>query len=265
MAAERADAPGPSAGRFEVKYLLDGSRLGAIREEVGRHLRPDPEAVGFGPLRQYQVWSCYYDTPGLRHYWEKLDGNGVRCKLRIRTYGPPDQVHADAPAWVELKHRDNRVTTKRRVRLPYREAVRLCAAIEPDQVSAADRPVVDEVLAFVVGRRVRPTAVVGYNREAFVGDGVDRRLRITFDRHLRGRDRDLHLHHRGGRSILDPNLCIVEIKTDDRVPRWLVEATARHRMETTRLSKYCECIEAFDGEPRSARVADAELADLVAA
>lgn len=257
--------PPPSAGRFEIKYLIDGSRLAALRADVAAQLRPDPEAVGFGPLRQYQVWSCYYDTSGLRHYWEKLDGNGVRCKLRIRSYGPPEDLRPDTPVWVELKHRDDRVTHKRRVRLPYREAVQLCAAREPEVVPEADRAVVDEVLAFVIGRRVRPTAVVGYNREAWVGDGVDRRLRITFDRHVRGRDRDLHLQHPGGRLVLDPQLCIVEVKTDDRVPRWLVETAARHALETTRLSKYCECIDAFGGELRSSRAHDAELEALVAA
>jgi len=48
----------------------------------------------------YKVASLYYDSPDLRCYWEKLDVEKVRRKLRVRTYG-------ERPEWafMEIKGR----------------------------------------------------------------------------------------------------------------------------------------------------------------
>jgi hypothetical protein len=235
--------------RYELKYIAGRKLVTAFRDGLDSRLDRDPHGVrGF-----YPVWSRYYDTRDLRLYWEKIDGIRFRRKLRIRHYGAPDLVTDATQVWVEIKQRVNRVTQKRRVRLAYAEALGLCDGMEPAVYEPRDRAVIEEVLVFVQQHALRPTTVVGYVREAYVGREEDGGLRITVDSRVRGRDRDLDLYSGGeNRHIIRPELSVVEIKVNERVPYWLTERIAGHNLQLVRMSKYCQSVEAFGRRPRSA-------------
>ncbi|MCA9877195.1 MAG: polyphosphate polymerase domain-containing protein [Thermomicrobiales bacterium] len=239
--------------RFELKYVADRRLVEAFRQELPDKLARDPHGVdGF-----YPIWSTYYDTPDLRFYWEKIDGEKFRRKLRIRHYGTPDELTGETPVFVEIKQRVNRVTQKRRVRLPYEAALRLCAGHPPEDCDPQDAAVMDEIEVMVRQNMLRPTTVVGYVREAFFGRDEDSGLRVTIDSRIRGRDRDLDLRWQGeNRYIIPPHLSVVEMKVNERVPYWLTELIARHNISLIRVSKYCQSIERFGLAPRSRRIFD---------
>ena len=89
-------------------------------------------------------------------------------------------------------------------------------------------------------------------REAIVGREADAGLRVTFDARVRARDRDLDLAVEGeNRFIVHPDLRVMEVKVNERVPYWLTELIARNNLQLVRMSKYCQSVEAFDGKPRS--------------
>jgi hypothetical protein len=234
--------------RFELKYIADRALAERFRDQLAAKLDRDAHGIdGF-----YPVWSQYYDSRDLRAYWEKIDGERFRRKLRIRHYGTPDDLSDTRPVWVEIKQRVNRVTQKRRVRLPYAEALRLCAGREPATVEAADRATADEILALVAQRRLRPISAIGYVREAYLGRAEDSGLRVTIDSRIRGRDRDLDLRLAAeNRFIVQPHLSIVEIKVNERIPYWLTDLIARNNLSLTRISKYCQSVQAFGLIPRS--------------
>lgn len=238
--------------RYELKYIADRRLVTAFRDSLDGRVDRDPHGVdGF-----YPVWSRYYDTSDLTFYWQKIDGIRFRRKLRIRHYGAPDDLTADSRVWVEIKQRLNRVTQKRRVRLPYLEALRLCGGEHPAGVHARDSALISEILGFVQVLGLRPITVVGYVREAFHGRDEDGGLRITIDSRLRGRDRDLDLNAVGeSRFIVHPELSVIELKVNERVPYWLTDLIAKHDLQLVRLSKYCQSIEAFRRVPRSTRIA----------
>ena len=238
--------------RYELKYVADRVLVTAFRDSLGARVDRDPNGVnGF-----YPVWSRYYDTTDLTFYWQKIDGIRYRRKLRIRHYGAPDDLTADSPVWVEIKQRLDRVTQKRRMLLPYSEALRLCAGEQPSSVEARDSALTGEIRGFVQVLGLRPITVVGYVREAFHGRDEDGGLRVTIDSRLRGRDRDLDLNVAGdSRYIVHPDLSVIELKVNERVPYWLTALIARHNLQLVRLSKYCQSIEAFRHVPRSTRVA----------
>jgi SPX domain protein involved in polyphosphate accumulation len=238
--------------RYELKYVADRRVVAAFRQSLGARVDRDPHGTG----GFYPVWSRYYDTSDLTFYWQKIDGIRFRRKLRIRHYGSPDAITSESPVWVEIKQRLNRVTQKRRMLLPYGEALRLCAGGQPARVEARDSALTAEILGFVQVLGLRPITVVGYVREAFHGRDEDGGLRITVDSRLRGRDRDLDLTIVGeSRYIVHPDLSVIELKVNERVPYWLTELIARHDLQLVRLSKYCQSIEAFRHVPRSTRVA----------
>lgn len=246
--------------RFELKYIADRKLVEAFRQELPDKLERDPHGVdGF-----YPIWSTYYDSPDLRFYWEKIDGEKFRRKLRIRHYGTPAELTGDTPVFVEIKQRVNRVTQKRRVRLPYEDALQLCAGIPPEYAEPQDAAVIEEIEMLVRQNMLRPTTVAGYVREAFFGRNEDSGLRVTIDSRIRGRDRDLDLRWQGegeNRYIIPPHLSVVEMKVNERVPYWLTELIARHNISLIRVSKYCQSIERFGLAPRSRRIFDEAFED----
>jgi hypothetical protein len=114
------------------------------------------------------------------------------------------------------------------------------------------RAFLEEVLGLVSGLDLRPIAMTGYRRHAYLGRGADVGLRVTVDQRVRGRDRDLDLGADApNRYIIRPSLAVVEVKANDRVPYWLTDLTARRGMSVVRVSKYCQSVEAFGRAPRS--------------
>ncbi|MCP3975369.1 MAG: polyphosphate polymerase domain-containing protein [bacterium] len=230
-----------SFNRFELKYLIGRDQIGAVRSDLSNNLDPDPHS----PDGAYAVWSRYYDTADFKFYWEKIDGIRFRRKLRIRHYGDPTSISDEEPVFVEIKQRVNRVTQKRRVRLPYTAALALCDEhVLPELTQHAERVIAEEVLTLSSGLDLRATTIVGYRRQALVGRRTDGGLRITFDTLIRGRKTDLDLAAGVETpSIVSPQMVIVEVKVNERVPYWLTEKIARHNMQLVRISKYCTSVE----------------------
>ncbi|GAA1031066.1 polyphosphate polymerase domain-containing protein [Virgisporangium ochraceum] len=228
--------------RYEIKYLLPVTAVPDLRAELSARMDHDAHGATYG------VWSVYYDTTDLRFYWEKIEGLRFRRKLRVRHYGDRSGVDGDTTVFVEIKQRVNRVTQKRRVSLPYRSALALCDRRVPVGRSAF----LDEVLGLVSRLDLRPVAMTGYQREAFLGRGAEVGLRVTVDRRVRGRDRDFHLGSPAeNRLIVPARLAVVEFKANERVPYWLTDLAARMNLSVVRMSKYCQSVEAFGRAPRS--------------
>jgi hypothetical protein len=246
--ALRAPSSLHAFNRYEIKYLISTDAVPQLLTEL--QVRLDRDA--YSPENGYGVWSVYYDTTSLRFYWEKIEGLRFRRKIRIRHYGDRTTIDDGTPVFVEIKQRVNRVTQKRRITLPYRQARELCDGRQMIEHAEADRPFLNEVLGLVTGLDLRATAITGYQRRAFVGRDADLGLRVTLDQRVRGRDRDLLLGSAAeNRFTLPPGLCVLEVKADERVPYWMTDLTARLDLKVARVSKYCQSIEAFGRAPRS--------------
>ena len=234
--------------RYEIKYLVPTGDVPALRERFAARMDRDSHGGDTG----YGVWSVYYDTAGLRFYWEKIEGLKFRRKLRVRHYGEACTVTDDSIVHVEIKQRVNRVTQKRRMALPYGTARRWLDERQPPDCDAAHKPFVDEVTTLIGNLDLRPIVTTGYLREAFVGRDADLGLRVTLDHKVHGRDRDFHFASGAqNRYIIPPKLAIVEIKANERVPYWVTDLAARIEMSVVRISKYCQSVQAFGLAPRS--------------
>ncbi|QDY10542.1 polyphosphate polymerase domain-containing protein [Micromonospora sp. HM134] len=261
--ALRAPSKLHAFNRYEIKYLVETTRVPALRAALAARMVPDAHGGDGG----YGVWSVYYDTTDLRFYWEKIEGLKFRRKLRVRHYGDRSGVTDDGTVHVEIKQRVNRVTQKRRIAVPYRVARRLCDERVMIEHDPSQRGFVEEVLELVSGLDLRPVAMTGYQREAFVGQEADLGLRVTLDHRVRGRDRDFHLGADAeNRLIIPASKSIVEVKANERVPYWLTDLAGRAELSVVRVSKYCQSVEAFGRVPRSIfHVQDADPAAELAA
>jgi len=228
--------------RYEIKYLMPEHKVPEFRDLLLRRMVVDANTRG----SLERISSLYYDTRDLRFYWEKIEGIKFRRKLRIRVYGEPQSLDGDAQAFVEIKQRTNRVTQKRRVALPYRYALMLCAGLPVPEELELRPAFANEVLTMVASLDLQPAAVTTYLREAYIGVDADIGMRITLDHRVCGRRRDLDLSIAASNQFLiSQQLAIIEIKANERVPTWFTDLAAELELTTVRISKYCKAIEAY--------------------
>jgi SPX domain protein involved in polyphosphate accumulation len=221
-----------SFDRYELKYLVGDAAARAFTAELATHASPDSHAGEAG----YPVYSLYWDSPELLFFWEKLDGEKLRRKLRFRRYGGEREV------FVEIKQRIDRTVQKRRTRLEVPEVLEIFDRGALGQTAAADGrdPVLQEALVLCHRHRLAPRLAVRYRRRAWFAT-FEPDLRVTLDSALQYESDELDLARpfESGRPILAPDRSVLEIKYNQRVPVWLVALVQKHGLEVVRFSKYC--------------------------
>jgi hypothetical protein len=231
--------------RRELKFIIRTDQMQPFLDDIMPFLKRDANT---GKAKFYRNNSLYYDTEDYQAYWQKLEGLKHRRKLRIRVYGDHVLNLADE-CFVEIKERIESAVRKRRIIIPYKDARILCSKghIDPRLVSEEDRPVVDEIAHLVLLFRLQPACILRYDRMAFNGHpDYDPSLRITLDTNCRARIHDIDFSTSTPEEMkffLSPQLCILEITADDRVPYWLVQKLHQHQFMLRRISKYCTALE----------------------
>ena len=91
---------------------------------------------------------------------------------------------------------------------------------------------------------LRPSVGVSYRRIALFG-AFDPELRLTIDSRLMYRPPpvDVARPFSAGPYILDPRVSVLEVKYDNRVPRWLTKLVCRNGLKIVRMSKYCSAVD----------------------
>ena len=83
-----------------------------------------------------------------------------------------------------------------------------------------------------------PKVMISYDREAFY-DRADKSFRITFDENILWRQEEVSLGKEiYGQRILKPGLALMEIKTGNALPLWLVKILSDEKIYRTTFSKY---------------------------
>lgn len=238
--------------RYELKYVMDWSTYFRMKKDIEVLFKKDP----FGDKNgKYNVISLYYDTPALKFFQEKIDGEERRVKLRLRTYVHKDRIDnkrrmKQPDVFIEIKKKINKNVLKKRVYLDEKKAREF---IENPSLGKPFMKLVDkkgketlrEVEYLKSIFKLKPTIVVSYTRQAFVSkDNLN--VRVTFDSNIRYRRRDFSLKMKGGDNyLLPPNLLVMEIKYTDYFPLWLVQLIQKYECGIRTFSKYCTGIENY--------------------
>lgn len=202
--------------RFEFKYWITPEVRFRLRKAICRYLRPDPYANQDG---SYAVTNIYFDSPGMKCYYDLEAGLKNRQKIRHRYYG-------DDKSWLfwEIKKKLDSIVIKDR-----------CLAKSPTGELATRLDAISRLW------RLRPVAWVRYLREPWVGQGG---LRITFDRNLmvartRHTDKLSPVWH----LPLRPDQEIMELKYSGSLPAWLYRIIGVFNLERQQISKYRIAVE----------------------
>ena len=97
--------------RFELKYLVNEDVALAMRDFVRSYLVPDEFASKSADF-SYPNHSLYLDSDDLRIYWDVINGNKNRYKLRLRYYDD----NPAAPVFFEIKRRSDNAILKEAAR-----------------------------------------------------------------------------------------------------------------------------------------------------
>ncbi len=226
--------------RYEIKYLASARAVPEIEAGLLDFLVPDKNGSG---IHGYYNHSIYFDSPDLRFYREKREGELVRLKPRIRFYRPSPDA-APKATFLELKGRYDRTVAKRRAPIGLDLAERLLSdsLTEPGRVEMETRAVRE--FHYLAHRyRLAPCVTVLYHRAAYFGAFYPN-VRVTFDRAIRC-SRYTGMDNTDDALIytLPPDQLILELKYNDKIPRLLLKRFNSLGLQQITFSKFAVSLE----------------------
>lgn len=224
--------------RYEFKYLITDEQVDIVRSVASAFMEPDP----YAPEGVYSVYSLYFDSNSWYCARDTLDGNRVRFKLRIRTYG----FKSHFPVFVEEKGRVGTSIVKRRAIISRPTVNALClgdAVPEGGWGTKSDKDA-ETVMRFreIMDRmRMLPRLWVGYKREPWVspfGDGA----RLTFDYKLKVQpprsDKPFKPKKDAWETVPLEQPTILEMKFNGASPAWMQRLVHGLQLDRVSCSKY---------------------------
>lgn len=211
--------------RYEKKYLLTARQYQGLSAALKNYMEPDEYGL-------HIICSIYYDTDDYAVIRESLTKPSFKQKLRLRSYGVPT---ADSIVYLELKKKLDGITYKRRIPLKLREAQDY---METGRMPEQQDQIFREIRWYNRQQPLSAKAVICYNRVALCGND-DANLRLTIDNQIRWRSYNLSLaagDH--GDLLLSPGLRLMEIKTMNALPLWLVKLLSQFKIYPCAFSKY---------------------------
>ena len=212
--------------RIEVKYLLNDEQYTKLMKKLENMAKVD----SYGKT---SIQNIYFDTPDFKLVERSLEKPVYKEKLRLRSYGTAKD---DTTSFIEIKKKFKGVVYKRRISMPYSEAVDyLVNHKEPKEKSQISNEI-DYFLKYYKG--IAPAMVISYDRIAMVGIN-DPELRITFDTNIRWRTDKLSLKEStSGHEILLPGQHLMELKIAGAMSPELAKILDELNIRKTSFSKY---------------------------
>ena len=243
--------------RKEIKYLLSREERNALLPILEVHMEPDAFAHS-------SISNLYYDTPDFRMVRRSLEKPMYKEKLRLRSYGTPENISTVFP---EIKKKAMGIVYKRRISLPYQEAV---SFLSGQQIASADtcdgttqqipstdtcdgttRQILHELDWMLASYEdLAPRVFLSYERDSYKGIS-DPSLRLTLDQDILFRTDRLDLREGAfGEAILLPDQTLMEVKISNAAPLWLAQALSEIGIFPVSFSKYGRAYERICRDPR---------------
>lgn len=216
--------------RYEKKFLINTDQYQSFTQDLKNKASVDQYGLT-------TIHNIYFDTPNWYLIRRSLEGPTYKEKLRLRTYGQPD---SDSPAFIEIKKKFKNIVYKRRIAMPYTDAVRyLNTGIRESFHDYTSEQIAREIDWFLHSHPgIRPAMVICCDRVAWAGN-IDPEFRVTFDENIRYRIEDLDLRN-GSDGILltKPDQKLMEIKIPEAMPLDTARSLDKARIRMTSYSKY---------------------------
>lgn len=215
--------------RREEKYALHTSEAIYYADQFDQLLPKD----AYSESGSYMVRSLYFDTVNDRDFFEKINEQNLRRKIRLRIYDPSDQK-----AKLEIKEKQGVFQKKRSLTVTKADALELIAGNISVLFNYKD-DLADELYALMAMGYYRPKTIIEYQRKAFMAK--ENNIRLTFDSEIRATEssfdlfaEDLLLY-----PIANENYVIFEVKYNRFMLSYIAEIIAEVDRRQVSSSKYC--------------------------
>ena len=210
------------------------------------------------------ISNLYYDTPDFRMVRRSLEKPMYKEKLRLRSYGTPEDTSTVFP---EIKKKAMGIVYKRRISLPYQEAVSFLSGQQIASTDTCDgttqqiastemcdgttRQILHELDWMLASyENLAPRVFLSYERDSYKGVS-DPSLRLTLDQDILFRTDRLDLREGAfGEAILLPDQTLMEVKISNAAPLWLAQALSEIGIFPVSFSKYGRAYERICRDPR---------------
>ena len=215
--------------RIDSKYLTS--------EPVLLEILADAARAGYRALvvegnKLNRYTSVYYDTPGLRMFYDHHNRRLVRQKVRTRVYVESGQT------FLEIKRKNNHGRTKKKR-----------MEISPAELMdfSADTAACDYLAAksWFTAPELSPVLDTRFKRITLVNPAMTERL--TIDTSLE------FTNFRTGKETTLQNAVIIELKQDGHAASRMKTILLDHRVKPVRVSKYCIALTLTDPSAKTGR------------
>lgn len=222
---------GQSFNRYEKKYLITAAQ----REELLPFLYQYMHYDAYSLDRYYDIYNVYFDTDDNNIIRQSVSKPKYKAKLRLRSYQCP--LDKSDTVFLEIKKKIEGKVTKRRVILSYEDALAfLKNRHRPEALDYMSTQVLNEIEYYLSKNEVKPNYYIAYRRKALVDPNSA--LRITIDDKITVRTYDVNLDSDIGRSLLEKDQYLIEIKAEDNFPLWLTRKLSSMNLYARSFSKY---------------------------
>jgi hypothetical protein len=227
--------------RFELKYLVTEDVALAMRDFVRSYLVP-AEFASKSPSLSYPNHSLYLDSDDLQLYWDVINGNKNRHKLRLRYYDD----NPVAPVFFEIKRRSDNAILKERGAVRREAVASLLAGQLPEPCHLfSNHPkhlsALQHFCRLMHESGARLKTHVCYAREAWMS-ASDNSVRVTFDREVRICPHTEPVITTRQENPVQPwgQQVILELKFTARFPNWFFEMVRLFNVMQCGVAKYAE-------------------------
>lgn len=214
--------------RREEKYSLHLSEALLLSNKLSQVLTPDENSKEGA----YLVRTLYFDTIEDRDFFDKINEQYLRRKIRIRCYSTDDKI-----VKLEMKQKQGVYQKKRSMYITREDALRLIDG----QYSVLLRYNDDfaaELFSVMTKECYRPKSIIEYSRSAFVV--AENNTRLTIDSRIYATEsshdffeRNLQLY-----PILEQDRAILEIKYNRFLLGYISDLLSCVNRKTVSYSKY---------------------------
>lgn len=221
--------------RKEIKFVINENQYARFMELIKNYIKEDN-------YKKSTIYNIYFDTSNDQLIRKSIEKPIYKEKLRLRSY---TFVNEKSSVFLELKKKYKDTVYKRREKMSYCEAKKFLNNPIPYSQIAKE-------IAYFLSyyKNLQPKMFLYYDRDSYVSKD-DKDLRITFDQNIIYRNYDLKLENGiYGEKLLNDGTYIMEIKTNNALPLWLVKALSSEKIYKSSFSKYGKAYETIKGEKR---------------
>ncbi|MFA9398079.1 MAG: polyphosphate polymerase domain-containing protein [Clostridiaceae bacterium] len=216
------------AERHELKFTISNMDALVLRKRLDNVLKRDKNCID----NKYSIASVYFDDFRNGAYMQKVDGDSIRHKYRIRYYNNDTSFLK-----LERKSKVHQMTMKLSAKLTEDEVKDIYNG-NYEFLKDKEEDIFKDFYIKLSHNQIKPKVIVKYERIAFVHPVGN--LRVTFDSNVRTSNNQVNIFDDNVTYVpsIDSNETILEIKFNGVLPDHIKSLIQTANVMATSSSKY---------------------------